>query len=133
MIRALARWLLAGAYAAAGVLHLALPAPFVRIMPGWVPAPAAVVVLTGLAELAGSAALLQSWSRPLRRAGAMGLALYALGVWPANFEHFLIDQAAADGGLGLAYHVPRLLAQPLLMWLALWAGEVVDWPGRSGS
>jgi uncharacterized membrane protein len=112
------------------VFHLALPGPFLRIMPGWVPAPGAVVALTGVAELGGAIALLQPWSRPLRRAGAIGLALYALCVWPANYQHFLLDRSSPDGGLGLGYHVPRLLAQPLLIWLALWVGGVTDWPFR---
>jgi uncharacterized membrane protein len=58
----------------------------------------------------------------------VGLALYALCVWPANFQHLTLDLARPDGGLGLGYHVPRLLAQPLIIWLALWAGEVTEWP-----
>lgn len=53
-------------------------------------------------------------------------------VWPANFEHLLIDRASPDGGLGLAYHVPRLAAQPLIVWLALWTGGVIEWPLRRG-
>lgn len=130
MIRTASRWLLALFYAVAGYFHLASPAPFLRIMPVWVPAPDLVVVLTGIAELAGAAGLVQPWSRSIRRAAGIGLALYALCVWPANFQHFLIDRASADGGLGLAYHVPRLAAQPLMIWLALWVGEVIEWPFR---
>ncbi len=122
------RWLVALAYAVAGVFHLTSPAPFLRIMPGFVPFPDAVILLTGLAEIAGAAALVQPWSRSLRRAGGMGLALYALCVWPANINHLVIDLASADGGLGLAYHLPRMAAQPVLIWLALWASGVVDWP-----
>ena len=61
----------------------------------------------------------------LRRAGGIGLALYALCVWPANVNHMLIDLARTDGGgLPLAYHLPRLAAQPLLIWAALWAAGV---------
>ena len=126
--RPLLRGLLASAYAVAGYLHITLPEPFLRITPRWVPEPELVVRLTGIAELAGALALAQPWSRPLRRAGSMGLAAYALCVWPANLQHFLIDRASADGGLGLAYHVPRLLFQPVLMWLPLWAAEVIAWP-----
>ncbi len=126
--RAAARWLLALFYATAGIFHLVAPDPFLRIVPGWVPAPDAVVAWTGVAELAGAAALVQPWSRSLRRAGGIGLALYALCVWPANLEHMRIDLARPDGGWRLAYHVPRLLAQPLIVWLALWAGEATDWP-----
>ena len=126
----LVRAVLALAYMVAGYLHLAVPAPFVGITPGWVPAPEAVVALTGLAELAGGAALLQPWWPALRRAGGWGLAAYALCVWPANFNHMVLDMARADGGLGLAYHVPRLAAQPLLIWLALWSAGVTGWPLR---
>lgn len=115
-------------YGVAGYLHLAAPGPFLQIMPGWVPVPAWVVAVTGVAELLGAAALLQPWSRPLRRVGGWGLALYALCVWPANFQHMALDLARPDQGFGLAYHVPRLLAQPLIIWLALWASEATDWP-----
>jgi uncharacterized membrane protein len=128
--RRLARWLLASLYVVAGTFHLAQPSPFVMITPGWVPAPSLVVALTGLAELAGAAALLQACSPPLRRAAGWALATYALCVWPANFNHMALDLARADGGLGLAYHLPRLAAQPLLIWAALWAGEATDWPFR---
>ncbi len=126
--RILLRWLLGAAYLAAGYFHLASPRGFLTIMPGWVPVPAWVVAVTGVAELLGAAALLQPWSRPLRQVGGWGLALYALCVWPANFQHMTLDLARPDQGLGLAYHVPRLLAQPLIIWLALWASEATDWP-----
>lgn len=128
MTKAALRWLLAAFYFAAGVVHLVLPAPFLTIMPGWVPAPEAVVLGTGVAEILGAAGLVQPWSLPLRRAAGWGLALYALCVWPANINHFAIDMAKADGGLGLAYHVPRMIAQPAIIWLALWVGEC--WPLR---
>lgn len=127
---ALGRWVLALLYLTAAGFHLAKPGPFLGIMPGWVPWPDAVVLWTGLAEAAGALALLQPWWRSLRRAGAIGLALYAVGVFPANVNHMLLDLAKPDHGLGLAYHVPRLLAQPLLVWLALWSGGVTSWPRR---
>jgi hypothetical protein len=30
--------------------------------------------------------------------------------------------------LDWSYHGPRLAAQPLIIWLALWVGEVTEWP-----
>ncbi|MFM5884837.1 MAG: DoxX family protein [Novosphingobium sp.] len=123
MIRPILRWVLALFYLLAGVIHLADPAPFLTIMPPWVPQPEAVVALTGIAELAGAAGLLQPWSAPLRRAAGWGLALYALCVWPANLQHMLNDQ-----GAHLAYHLPRLAFQPVLIWLALWVSGVTEWP-----
>lgn len=128
MTRSVLRWLLATFYAFAGFFHLSTPAPFLAITPGWVPLPGPVVALTGLAELLGAAGLVQWRSMELRRAAGFGLALYALCVWPANFQHMALDMARADGGLGLAYHIPRLAFQPVLVWLALWAGEATEWP-----
>ena len=128
--RGLARGLLALLYAVAGWFHLSAPDPFLRIMPGFVPWPEMVVRLTGLAEFAGAAALAQPISPVLRRAGGWGLALYALAVWPANINHFALDMARPDRGLGLVYHAPRMLLQPVLIWLALWTGGVTDWPWR---
>ena len=123
--RRIVRWLLVALYGAAGVLHLTIPAPFLKITPYWVPEPGVVIALTGLAELAGAAGLLQPWSKPLRRASGWGLAAYALCVWPANVNHLLMDMARPDHGLGWAYHGPRMLAQPLLIWAALWASGAI--------
>ena len=127
-MRASLRWVLALLYAAAGCLHLAVPEPFLSITPTWVPWPEEVVLWTGIAEIAGAIGLIQPISAPLRRYAAYGLALYAVCVFPANINHFAIDMARDDGGAGLAYHVPRMMAQPIIVWLALWAGEVLDWP-----
>ena len=125
--RAALRWLLAAAYLAAGVLHLRSPEPFLTITPGWVPFPEAVIRFTGIAEIAGAIGLLTPRTR---RWAGMGLALYALCVWPANIKHMLDgpDIAALDNDLW--YHVPRMLLQPVLIWLALWVSGVVRWPGR---
>lgn len=130
MIRTAAVWLLAVFYALAGYFHIVNPAPFLMIMPPYVPWPEAVVLGTGIAELAGAAGIIQPWSKPLRRAAAIGLALYALCVWPANINHFVMDMARHYGGAGLAYHIPRMIAQPVIIWLALWAGGATNWPFR---
>lgn len=132
MIRLVLRWLLAVFYFAAGVTHIIKPAPFLTITPSWVPAPEAVVLLTGVAEILGAIGLVQPFSAKLRQAAGWGLALYALCVWPANINHFVMDMAKADGGLGLAYHVPRVLAQPVIIWLAWWVSRtraLSDQPG----
>lgn len=130
MIRTVLRYVLAVFYLAAGVIHIAAPAPFLTIMPGWVPLPEQVVLWTGIAEVLGAIGLAQPLSPPLRRAAAIGLALYAVCVFPANINHFALDMARPDHGIGLAYHVPRMFAQPLLVWLALWTGGVTEWPWK---
>lgn len=119
-LRTVLRWVLALLYALAGVVHLRAPQAFMAIMPTWVPNPEAVVWFTGVAELAGAVGLLQPWFPALRRAAGWGLALYAVCVFPANIVHFIRDMARPDLGLGLGYHVPRMLLQPVLVWLALW-------------
>lgn len=129
--RKTSRFGLAAFYAVAGGFHLATPHPFLRITPDWVPYPVIVIALTGAAELFGAAALVQPISPGLRRAGGIGLALYALCVWPANINHMMMDMARPDHGWGLAYHVPRMVAQPVLIWLALWVSGAVEWPFRS--
>lgn len=126
--RKIARWLLGIAYLVAGYFHVTMPEPFLAITPDWVPFPQAVIYWTGMAEVAGAVGLLQPFGPRLRQAAGIGLALYALCVWPANIHHFAMDMARPDGGLGLGYHIPRMIAQPVLIWLALWTGNVTSWP-----
>jgi uncharacterized membrane protein len=125
------RWLLAAAYVAAGVLHIALPGPFVMITPDWVPWPQSVVFLTGVAEIAGAIGL---FVPGLRKAAGVGLALYALCVWPANIKHAMLDHANGWAPLGPWYHAPRLAFQPVIVWWALFASGVTRWPfARAGT
>jgi len=130
-IRSWLRRMLALLYALAGIAHLDQPHSFLSITPDWVPQAERVVFWTGFAEIAGAAALAQSFSPRLRRFAGAGLAAYAICVFPANLQHFAMDMERSDGGLGLAYHVPRMALQPLLVWLALWTAEVIDWPMRA--
>lgn len=129
-IRTVVRWFLILLYFAAGVVHLVNPAVFLRIMPYWVAAPGFVIHATGVAEIAGAIALAQPFSSAFRKAAGICFAAYALCVWPANIHHLLIDTASPDGGWGLAYHIPRMIMQPVLIWAALWASGAIEWPWR---
>lgn len=125
--RIVMRWLMALFYLAAGILHLRSPESFLPIVPGWVPAPREVILATGVAELAGAFGLmLPRW----RRAAGIGLALYALCVWPANIKHALEAVEISSLPSSWWYHGPRLVLQPVLIWWALYVGDVVDWPWR---
>ncbi len=119
--------MLAAIYLAAGVLHLATPEPFLAITPDWVPVPQLVIAATGLCEIAGGIGLL---TRRLRYAAGVALALYAVCVFPANIKHAIDDLSGVAPGLGWWYHAPRLLLQPVLVWWALLAGEVIRRPRR---
>lgn len=119
--RLIARWLLIAFYGVAGVAHLIVTDAMVRITPAMVPHPHAVVIATGLCELAGAVGLTTTrW----RRAAGWGLALYAVCVFPANIKHAIHD-LTLHTGLGWGYHGPRLLLQPLIVWWALWASGAV--------
>ena len=122
--------MLAAAYLLAGVLHLHSPEPFLSITPDWVPNPRAVIAATGMCEIAGAIGLLVP---RLRRLAGMMLALYAVCVFPANIKHAIDYITLGRGGLTLWYHVPRLLLQPVIVWWALFAGGVIDWPLRRHS
>lgn len=128
--RLLLRALLAAAYLLAGVLHILNPAPFLGITPAWVPYPAQIILFTGLCEVAGAIGLfvprLRWW------AGVM-LAAYAVCVYPANVKHAVDYIEYGTGGLTLWYHIPRLAFQPVIVWWALFAGTVIDWPFKPRS
>ena len=121
------RAVLALAYLGVGIIHLKSPQGFLPIVPDWVPYPREVVLLTGAAEIAGAIGLMVP---RLRRAAAWGLAAYAVCVFPANIKHAADSVMLPGAALGWGYHGPRLLAQPVIVWLALWAGGITDWPFR---
>ncbi|MGJ4887638.1 DoxX family protein [Bradyrhizobium sp. HKCCYLRH3099] len=125
--RAVMRWLMAAFYAAAGIAHLAIPEPFLRITPSFVPFAPQVILLTGLCELAGAAALVTT---PMRRWAGIGLAAYAICVWPANFKHAFEAIDLPLLGSSWLYHGPRLAFQPVLVWWALYSAGIIDWPWR---
>ena len=118
---------LAAVYLAAGVGHLLLTDKFLAIVPDWVPFPRAVVLVTGVCEIAGAIALFTPRWRYL--AGIM-LALYAICVYPANIKHALEGIAVSPWLDSWWYHGPRLAFQPVFIWWALFAGNVIDWPFR---
>ncbi len=56
------------------------------------------------------------------------LALYAVCVFPANVHQALADVPVGGVRWPLMYHVIRLPLQPVIVWWALYAGGVIDWP-----
>lgn len=117
-------------YLVAGVAHIRSPGGFLRITPAWVPKPEAVIFLTGICEIAGSLALV--FVPPLRAAAGIGLAIYAVCVFPANINHAINDIAIGGTHLSWWYHGPRLAFQPVFVWWALWTGGLIDWPFAIG-
>ena len=112
---------------AGGVAHLYAPDNLLAITPAWVPMPREIILASGVFEIVASVALLtRSW----RYAAGIALALYTLAVWPANIKHAIEGIDVPPIPNSWWYHGPRLVLQPVLIWMALYAGEVIDWPWR---
>jgi uncharacterized membrane protein len=127
VVRAIMRVVIAAFYIAAGIVHLIAPEAFLPIVPDWVPHPSEVVVVTGVCEISGGIGLM---TQRLRRLAGIMLALYAVCVFPANLKHALQGIHLPPLPDSWWYHGPRLALQPILVWWALYCGDVIDWPFR---
>jgi len=125
--RAILRWLLAIFFAAAGYAHLTASQSLLAITPDWVPLAPQLIFVTGLCEFAGAVALV---TRPLREWAGVALAVYAVCVFPANIKHAIEGIDIPSLPSSWWYHGPRLAMQPVIVWAALFAGDVIDWPFR---
>lgn len=107
-----------GLFAGSGVLHVARPSTFDAQVPDFLPAQTAVVVVSGLAELACAIGMV--WP-PTRRRAATAAAVLLVLVFPGNlwqsWEAWLGWQAGIDSGGYLAVTLVRLpLQAPLIRW-----------------
>ncbi len=104
-----------------GVAHFVVPAPFVRIVPAWLPAPLVLVWVSGFFEALGGAGLLVPRAR---RAAGVGLAALYLAVFPANvnqaLHHINFDDAAPIPSVVLWARLPLQIA---FIALALWVSR----------
>jgi uncharacterized membrane protein len=100
------------------------------MMPDFVPMHSEVILFTGLCELAGALGILVP---ALRRLAGLMLAVYFVSVFPANIKNALEGLNVAglpDSGW---YYWFRLPFQPLIIWWALYATEIIRWPFGAGS
>lgn len=111
--RQASRTALALFFMAAGTLHFIVPAYYRAIVPSYLPAPATLVALSGIAEIAGGAGLLVPW---LRRAAGLGLIILLIVLLPANVE--MLHLFRSSGGPWW---------QELLLWLRLPFQAVLLW------
>ncbi len=109
---------LAGFFIVAGALHFVVPAFYLAMMPPWLPAHRALVVVSGIAEIIGGLGLLvDRW----RRAAGIGLLLLLVAVFPANVQMLLNARAAGEPELLLWLRLP--LQFVFLWWV--WRVAVV--------
>jgi uncharacterized membrane protein len=120
------RRLIAGLFVAAGLAHFVVPHFFEAIvppwLPRWLPSPRALVLLSGIAEVAGGVGVLVP---AVRVAAGWGLMALLVAVFPANV-HMMRD-ALANGAASwwVAALIVRLPLQALLLW---WVWRVVVRP-----
>lgn len=103
MIFIILKWLLAGIMIFVGVMHFVAPRGFVKIVPKWLPAPGALVAISGVFEILGGVGLLIAETQHI---AAWGLMALFIAVFPAN-----VNMAVNRISLG---------KKPLPTW-ALWA------------
>ena len=77
------KWLLAAVMTFAGVMHFVSPRGYVKIMPKWLPAPAALVAISGVFEVLGGVGLLIPATQVI---AAWGLIALFVAVFPANLN-----------------------------------------------
>jgi uncharacterized membrane protein len=124
-LRDAARIGMAAAMAFAGISHWLMPVPFVQHVPPFVPFPEAVVLLSGVVEVALGAALLGP--RRWRRAAGGLLAAYLVAVFPANV-YVAVAAVDVQGQPDGWYSWLRLPLQALFVAWALWS---TGWSGRT--
>ena len=108
---------MAAFYALAGANHFLTPGFYLPMMPGWLPAPGALIALSGAAEVALGLGLM--WA-PSRRWSAWGVVALLVAVYPANIHVAMYDIPMFDGpGLGV-WNWVRVGFQPVLMAWAAW-------------
>ena len=96
-----------------GLLHLVVPKPFARLVPGWLGSARFWVALSGAAEVASGAALLRPTTQ---RAGAWAAAATLVAVFPGN-----VKMALDAGPPGSLWTTALWLRLPLQVPLVVWA------------
>ncbi len=117
-LRRASPYLLAGMLTVSGTLHFLTPRPFVGIMPPQLPAPYALVYVSGAAELVCAVGLVTPRTR---RIAGWATALLLLAVFPANIQMAI---ASGEHPHTVAYRVLTWLRLPVQLPLIAWAVTV---------
>lgn len=121
--------LVAGLFAASGVIHVVRPSVFESMVPGFLGDPTPLVLVSGVAELVCAAGLVRPRTR--RLAGPASAALL-VAIFPANVA-MAVDawqgwQAGEDSAGWFAGTLVRLPLQLPLVWWAWRAGRSTRGP-----
>jgi uncharacterized membrane protein len=113
------RWLLAVLMIVAGANHFRVPALYEAMIPSWLPAPSALNIVSGVAEIAGGVGLLAPWPE-LRRWASWGLIALLISVFPANINMAVNHLPLGDAVVPSWTLWARLPLQALLIAWAWW-------------
>jgi uncharacterized membrane protein len=105
--------LLAAFFVFAGAMHFVIPRSYERIVPGWLPNAALLVVVSGIAEILGGIGVLIPG---VQRYAGIGLIALLVAVFPANVEMLRLARDAGAPFFAQAALWLRLPLQPLLVW-----------------
>jgi uncharacterized membrane protein len=101
-LQTILRWLAAVFFVVAGTFHFLRPELYAQTIPPYFPAPILLVLVSGVAEIAGGIGLLV---RPLRRAAGWELIALLIAVFPANIY--------------MAQHPAQFRFAPWILWARL--------------
>jgi uncharacterized membrane protein len=119
--RVLARPIIALAMTAVGVMHFVNPDPFVKIVPAFLPAPLALVYISGVFEIVLGWLLIPERTRPL---GKWGLIALFVAVFPANINMAVNQiQLSPESPMPGWMMWARLPFQLLFVGVVWWAGQ----------
>lgn len=122
------RWCISAFFVGVGTHHFVDPAPYLAIVPPYLPRPLLLVHVSGFFEILGGVGLCISATR---RSAAWGLIALLVAVYPANI-HMLVNEV----------YLPDMPKEKWLLWLRMplqfilaagivWAGGI--WYGRPHS
>lgn len=118
MLQTIGRLVLGAFLLGAGVGHFTNAQAFLAQVPPWMPAPDAVVAISGVIELVLGAALILTPGRYRAAVGWIVVAFFVV-IFPGNISQFVTGTDAFGLDSDVARFV-RLLFQPLLVVWALW-------------
>ena len=107
-------------YIGAGILHFAKAQFYLRIVPPYIHWHAAMVQISGAAEVLGGIGLLIPATR---RMAAWGLVALLIAVFPANLYMAMDPAGAGAAALSPIALWGRLPLQALLVWWVLWVSR----------
>jgi uncharacterized membrane protein len=129
VLRTIGRLVLGIFLLGAGIGHFTNAQAFLAQVPPWMPAPEAVVAISGVIELVLGAALIFTPRRYQPSAGWIVAAFFVV-IFPGNISQFVTGTDAFGLDSDAARFV-RLLFQPVLVAWALWStGAWTNWRRR---